>query len=141
MLPSFQEKLCNWGRRPVAVPVAGDGYALVYRLDRFADEKVAAAYRARYQRELVPPRTWEDLKAVAEAFHAADGKPSLPPLPADPVAAIAAFHQVAACYDRQAVASDRLSVKPGGAGIDPDSVARSPAAFRFHVNPDTAQPG
>lgn len=137
VLPSFQDKLCNWGRRAVAVPVAGDGFVLLYRVDRFADPAVAAAYRAKYRRELMPPRTWEDLKAVAEAFHGTDGKPSLPPLPPDPAAAVAAFHQIAACYDRQAVVSERISLT---AGSTPEPAVQSPVAFRFHVDPDALKP-
>lgn len=137
VLPSFQDKLCNWGRRSVAVPVAGDGFVLLYRMDRFADPAVAAAYRAKYQRELIPPRTWEDLRAVAEVFHATDGKPSLPPLPTDPAAAVAAFHQIAACYDRQAVATERLNIT---AGTTPEPAVRSQVAFRFHVDPDNTKP-
>ncbi len=134
VLPAFQDKLCNWGRRPLALPLAGSGYVLAYRTDRFADPKAADAYRAKYRRELAPPRTWEDLRDVAETFHTLDGKPPLPPFPADPTAAAVAFNQVAACYDRSASESAPV---PKGATPDP---APSRTAFRFHVDPDTATP-
>jgi len=132
VLPAFQENLCNWGRRPVAVPVAGDGFVLVYRTDRFADPKAAAAHRARHQRELDPPRTWEDLRAVADTFFSLDGKPSLPPLPSDPAGAAVALNRVAACYDRSAGAGQltKPEEQPPPTG----------SAFRFQVDADTAAP-
>ncbi len=138
VLPAFQDKLCNWGRRPFAVPVAGDGFVLIYRVDRFADPKAADAFRAKYQRELAPPPTWEDLRTVADLFATLDGKPSLPPLPADPTATAVAFNQVAACYDRAAVSS--AAAPPTGTVPPPEEPASDGTAFRFHVDPDTAAP-
>lgn len=138
VLPAFQDKLCNWGRRPVAVPIAGDGYVLVYRADRFADPAAQAAHRAKFQRELTPPATWEDLARAADTLAATSGKPSLPPLPADPTAAAVALNQVAACYDRTAASA--ASTPSGGVPQPIEPTAAPLAAFRFHVDPDTAAP-
>ena len=134
VLPAFQDKLCNWGRQPLAVPVAGDGFVLVYRADRFADPKAVAAHRARHQRELDPPHTWEDLRAVADTFFSLDGKPSLPPLPPDPAGAAVAFNRVAACYDRSAGAGQARTAKPE------EQPPPTGSAFRFHVDPETGEP-
>ncbi len=95
----FQTSLVQWGSRIVAVPVAGDGLVCVYRADRFRDPGAQKACRDRFQKDLAPPRTWEDIAEIATVFHQ-PGKPSLPPLPADRAGALALFQQMAACYDR-----------------------------------------
>lgn len=99
----YRNNLANWGGELLAVPVAGDGYAVVYRVDRFADDANRRGFAAAFGgRALDPPATWEDLADVAKYFADATGKPSLPPLPADPHRLTTQFQQIAACYDRRA---------------------------------------
>lgn len=98
----YQTSLVQWGSQLVAVPIAGDGLVCIYRADCFGDPAAAKAFRNRYQRDLVAPRTWEDIAEIAASFNK-PGQPSLAPLPADPAGALALFHQMAACYDRSPI--------------------------------------
>lgn len=107
----FQTSLVQWGNRIVAVPVAGDGLVCVYRADRFRDPLAATEFRAEYGKDLVPPRTWEDMAEIGAAFHR-PGRPSLAPLPTDRTAALTQFYHLAACYDRAPIAT---GVKGGSA--------------------------
>lgn len=103
LLPVYSRNLCGWGGKLVALPLAGDGFVLAYRADRFADERHRSGFRAKTGRDLTPPATWDDAAEVAEYFHAAEGgKPSLPALPADPRELTALFYRIAASADRKA---------------------------------------
>lgn len=127
----YRSNLVGWAGEPLAVPLAGDGYALVYRADKFADEGRRKAFAAALSgRVLEPPATWEDLTDVAK-FFAANGTPSLPPLPADPQRLAAHFQQIAACYDRPAQSDVDLK-KFGADAADPGT--------SFHVQTGTWQP-
>jgi multiple sugar transport system substrate-binding protein len=108
ILPAYRDRLTGWGSTNLAVPLAGDGYATVYRADLWADPVHAKAFRAKFNRELLPPTTWEDIAEAAEYFAAATGQPSLPALPTGP-ALLREFHFLAACYDRPALAESSLT--------------------------------
>lgn len=103
VIDAYRERLANWGRQTLALPLAGGGAVIVYRADRLADPAVREKFAARFGRPPDRPATWEDFADLAEFFAALDGKPSLPPLPdsADRLAEL--FFRVAACYDRQAM--------------------------------------
>lgn len=99
---AYRDTLVNWAGEVVGLPLLADGAALVYRADRFAAEADRAGFARRTGRPLQPPRTYEDALDVAAYFRAADGRPSLPPLPAAPGELSTLFLRVAACYDRPA---------------------------------------
>ena len=100
----FQTSLVQWGTSIVAVPVAGDGLVCVYRADRFREPLASKAFREKFGKDLVPPRTWEDIAEIAAVFQQ-PGRPSLAPLPSDRTVALAQFFQLAACYDRAPAAT------------------------------------
>lgn len=52
-----------------SVPLYPDLMGLAYRADWFADPVEQAAFRSRYGRDLAPPRTWNELREVAQFFH------------------------------------------------------------------------
>jgi multiple sugar transport system substrate-binding protein len=122
----FQTSLVQWGSQTVAVPIAGDGLVCVYRADRFRDPTAMKAFRTQFQKDLVPPSTWEDVAEIAAAFHQ-PGKPSLPPLPPDR-SALAQFHHIAACYDRVPISTGTKEL---------GSAAR---ALSFHIDAEKFQP-
>lgn len=113
----YQSVVPAWGGEVVGLPLAGDGFVLVYRADRLPGKDVQLA-------------TWEDVAEVAER---AAGQPSLAPLPADRLLAV--FQHLAACYDRRAVSdADRKDAASGLAlHFDPETgAARLEApAFAF----------
>lgn len=122
----FQTSLVQWGSHTVAIPIAGDGLICVYRADRFRDPSAMKAFRTQFQKDLVPPSTWEDMAEIAAAFHL-PGKPSLPPLPTDG-AALDQFHHLAACYDRVPV------------GTGTKEVGSAARALSFHIDAEKFQP-
>ena len=51
-----------------ALPAMGDALGWVYRKDWFAKPELRAAFKEKYGRELAPPKSWTELKQVAEFF-------------------------------------------------------------------------
>ena len=59
-----------------ALPAMGDALGWVYRKDWFEKPEIQAEFKAKYGRDLAPPKTWTELKEVAEFFQGReiDGK-------------------------------------------------------------------
>jgi multiple sugar transport system substrate-binding protein len=55
-----------------AAPCEIDAIGFAYRKDWFEDAKEKAAFKAKYNRELGVPDTWEEFRDVAEFFHRPD---------------------------------------------------------------------
>lgn len=109
-LPAYAERLVEWGGQTFAVPLTGDAAVLVYRRDRLADPRVRDALAKRHPgRAAAPPASWDELADLAAVLAELDGKPSLPPLPADPGRALDLFSRVAACADRRALSDAELA--------------------------------
>jgi len=128
VIRAYREHLCGWGGQPLALPLAGDAAVVVYRADRFAEERA----KAKFGRPPQPPATWEDFAALAELFAGLDGKPSVA-LPADPARLTDLFFRVAADYDRRALNQVELAK----IRTDPNFEAEV-LSFQFRV--DTGKP-
>jgi multiple sugar transport system substrate-binding protein len=133
LLPLYREHLLNWNRTTYGLPLLGESDVCCYRTDLFDDPAHRAAFRAKYQRDLGPPTTWEQLADLAEFFreHGPDGKasPSLPPLPADDADLDRLFYTVAANFARRAAPSDAEG-----------SANRLDELFSFHYDLETGRP-
>ena len=46
----------------------GDANGWFYRKDWFAKPELQAEFKAKYNRDLAPPKTWTELKEIAEFF-------------------------------------------------------------------------
>ena len=59
-----------------ALPAMGDALGWTYRKDWFAKPEIQAEFKEKYGRDLAPPKTWTELKQVAEFFQGReiDGK-------------------------------------------------------------------
>jgi multiple sugar transport system substrate-binding protein len=55
-----------------ALPAMGDALGWVYRKDWFEKPELQAEFKAKYGRDLAPPKTWTELKDVAEFFQGRD---------------------------------------------------------------------
>jgi multiple sugar transport system substrate-binding protein len=51
-----------------ALPAMGDANGWFYRKDWFAKPELQAEFKAKYNRDLAPPKTWVELKETAEFF-------------------------------------------------------------------------
>ena len=131
VLPLYRKELAGWGGAEVGLPLAGDGYVLVYRADLLTDPVHLKGVADRSPVTELPPRSWEDVAVAAAYFADATGKPSLPPWPTDNGPLLTRFHQIAACYDRSASSRGQVDAK----GPDRDT-----AALSFHFDLDTGRP-
>src|SRR6201993_4165171 len=59
-----------------ALPAMGDAVGWTYRKDWFARPEIQAEFKAKYNRDLAPPKTYDELKQIAEFFQGReiDGK-------------------------------------------------------------------
>jgi multiple sugar transport system substrate-binding protein len=57
-----------------AAPAETDAMGLAYRKDWFADAAEKEAFKAKYNRDLAVPQTWDELRQVAEFFTRPDKK-------------------------------------------------------------------
>jgi len=55
-----------------ALPAMGDALAWTYRKDWFSRPELQAEFKEKYGRDLAPPKTWDELKQVAEFFQKRD---------------------------------------------------------------------
>jgi multiple sugar transport system substrate-binding protein len=72
--PPYREVYCKWGGKVYALPYDGDVLELYYRKDFFEDPAEKAAFKQKYNRDLVPPATWKDWLQVAEFFTRKQGE-------------------------------------------------------------------
>lgn len=78
-LPAAVEGYSTWPKGSDnywALPAMGDALGWTYRKDWFAKPEIQAAFKAKHGRDLAPPKTWDELKQVAEFFQGreVDGK-------------------------------------------------------------------
>lgn len=57
-----------------AVPTEGDATGWSYRTDWFEDPKEMEAFKAKYGYDLAAPKTWTEMRDIAEFFHRPDEK-------------------------------------------------------------------
>jgi multiple sugar transport system substrate-binding protein len=59
-----------------ALPAMGDAVAWTYRKDWFARPELQKEFKAKYNRDLAPPKTWQELKDIGQFFQGRtiDGK-------------------------------------------------------------------
>ena len=55
-----------------ALPAMADAVGWTYRKDWFAKPELQAEFKKKYNRDLAPPKTWDELKQVAEFFQGRD---------------------------------------------------------------------
>jgi multiple sugar transport system substrate-binding protein len=55
-----------------ALPAMGDALGWVYRKDWFEKPELRAEFKDKYGRDLAPPKTWTELKDIAEFFQGRD---------------------------------------------------------------------
>jgi len=69
--PAFREQVAKYGDERFGLPIGGSGLVLIYRRDAFESEANREAAKAKGI-TLEPPKTWEDLDALAAFFHGRD---------------------------------------------------------------------
>lgn len=72
--PRAAKYLCEYQGRLYAAPCETDAMGFAYRKDWFEDPKEKEAFKAKYNRELKTPDTWDEFRDVAEFFTRPDQK-------------------------------------------------------------------
>jgi multiple sugar transport system substrate-binding protein len=70
-LPATVEAYSTWPKGTqnyYALPAMGDALGWTYRKDWFGRPELQAEFRQKHGRELAPPKTWTELKQIAEFF-------------------------------------------------------------------------
>lgn len=78
-MPATVEGYSTWpkgSKHYWALPAMGDAVAWTYRKDWFAKPEIQKEFKAKFNRDLAPPTTWDELKQVAQFFQGRtlDGK-------------------------------------------------------------------
>jgi multiple sugar transport system substrate-binding protein len=71
VIPAFRDQVCKYGNDRMALPIGGTALVLVYSREAFEREANRVAAKAAGI-ALVPPKTWEELDAVAKFFQGRD---------------------------------------------------------------------
>ena len=74
MAPATVKSYAEYDGKYWAIPVEGDATGWAYRKDWFEDPKEMSAFKAKYGYDLAPPKTWDQLRDIAEFFHRPDEK-------------------------------------------------------------------
>ncbi len=77
--PATVEGYSTWpkgSKNYYALPAMGDAVAFAYRKDWFARPELRAEFKQKHGRDLAPPKTWDEFKAIAQFFQnrSIDGK-------------------------------------------------------------------
>jgi multiple sugar transport system substrate-binding protein len=72
--PPYREIYCKWAGKVYALPYDGDVLELYYRKDLFDNPDEKAAFKQKYNRDLVSPATWKEWLQVAEFFTRKQGE-------------------------------------------------------------------
>ncbi len=73
ILPTYAERIADWGGTTYAVPFDGDSHMMYYRKDLVSpSSSYNADYKAKYGKDLDEPQTWTDYKNIAEFFQGKD---------------------------------------------------------------------
>jgi len=68
VMPTYGGFYTKWNGKTYAVMLDGDIHVLHYRKSRFADPQLREKYSARFQRDLLVPKTWQEFVDCTQFF-------------------------------------------------------------------------
>jgi hypothetical protein len=107
VLSVYREHLSEWGGQAQAIPLAGDGFVVLYRTDRLADPKFVDTFAKSRGRKPGAPATWEEFADLAVQLASESNQPSLAPMTNAEFANL--FFRITACFDRPAVSGSQAN--------------------------------
>lgn len=72
ILPVYREKISTYAGTIYAVTMDGDSHMFYYRRDAIENPEHQAKFKAKYGYDLAPPKTWAEVRDVAEFFNGWD---------------------------------------------------------------------
>ena len=123
--PSARKFYCDYNGKTIAVPCEADAIGFAYRKDWFEDPKEKDAFKAKYKRDLAVPKTWDELKDIAEFFTRPDKKQY----------GVAVFYKGGGGYDGITMGFDQVLWSYGAELADPatgkvEGAINSPTAVK-----------
>lgn len=122
ILPVYRERIVTWGGKIYAVPVDGDCHIFYYRKDALENPEYQKMFKEKYGYDLpVPPRTWKEVRDIAEFFNGwdwdNDGRPEY-----GVVEARRKDDQAYWTFFSRAAGYVSISGQPGGLFFDPETM-------------------
>jgi len=72
ILPVYREKISTYAGTTYAITMDGDSHMFYYRRDAIENPEHQAKFKAEYGYDLAPPKTWAEVRDVAEFFNGWD---------------------------------------------------------------------
>ncbi|MFQ6067013.1 MAG: extracellular solute-binding protein [bacterium] len=72
ILPVYRERISTYAGTIYAVPMDGDSHMFYYRRDAIENPEYQAKFKAKYGYDLAPPKTWAQVRDIAEFFNGWD---------------------------------------------------------------------
>lgn len=72
ILPVYREKISTYAGTIYAITMDGDSHMFYYRRDAIENPEHQAKFKAKYGYDLAPPKTWAEVRDVAEFFNGWD---------------------------------------------------------------------
>ena len=72
ILPVYREKISTYAGTIYAITMDGDSHMFYYRRDAIENPEYQAKFKAEYGYDLAPPKTWKEVRDVAEFFNGWD---------------------------------------------------------------------
>ena len=72
ILPVYREKISTYAGTTYAITMDGDSHMFYYRRDAIENPEHQAKFKAKYGYDLAPPKTWAEVRDVAEFFNGWD---------------------------------------------------------------------
>jgi len=72
ILPVYREKISTYAGTIYAVTMDGDSHMFYYRRDAIENPEHQAKFKAKYGYDLAPPKTWVEVRDIAEFFNGWD---------------------------------------------------------------------
>jgi len=121
ILPVYRERISSWGGRIYAIPLDGDNHIFYYRRDALENPDYQREFKDKYGYELGAPRTWDQVRDLAEFFNGwdwdGDGRKEY-----GVVEAMRKGDQAYWTFFSRAAAYTSIPGQPGGLFFDPDTM-------------------
>lgn len=72
ILPVYREKISTYAGTIYAITMDGDSHMFYYRRDAIENPEHQAKFKAKYGYDLAPPKTWAEVRDIAEFFNGWD---------------------------------------------------------------------
>jgi len=121
ILPIFRENIVSYAGKIYAITLDGNPHMFYYRKDAFENPEYQSLFKEKYGYDLAPPKTWQQVRDIAEFFNGwdwdGDGRKEY-----GVVEAMRKEDQAFWTFLSRAAAYVSIPGQPGGLFFDPDTM-------------------